>query len=172
MTKNQRNHINTTLGKVNNVTTARPISHQKQPSSSEKQQQTSNANESYIIQKQQKIIEELLDRLGRLERTVSAMKGELAFVRIVNTILSQQLDKADQYCRRLCMIVTDLLKPRKDETNYKDSRRVISAIASEAGLDKGEFMKHVDKVYPVGSMKNCKQPRIMKFTTHSFKEKV
>ena len=37
------------------------------------QQQASDAKESNLIQKQQKIIEELLDRLERLEGTVSAM---------------------------------------------------------------------------------------------------
>ena len=70
MIKNQRNHRNTTIGKVNNVATARPISHQKQPSTNEMQQQTSDPKESNLIQKQQKIIEELLDRLERLEGTV------------------------------------------------------------------------------------------------------
>ena len=55
------------------------------------QQQTSDAKESNIIKKQQKTIEELLDRLGRLRGTVSAMEGELAVARNVNTILAQQL---------------------------------------------------------------------------------
>ena len=173
MTKNQRNHRNTTPAKVSNVTTARPISHhQKQPSSNDMQQQTSDAKELNVIEKQQKIIEELLDRLGRLEGTVSAMEGELAVVRNVNTILSQQLDEVDQYSRRSCMVVTGLRKPEKDETNHKDSKRVISAIVSEAGLDEGEFMRHLDKVHPLGGTKSGKQSRIIKFTTHSFKEKV
>ena len=140
----------TTPGKVSNVTTARPISHQKQPSTNEIQQQTSDAKVSNLIQKQEKTIEEFLDRLGRLEATVSAMEGELAVVRNVNTILSQQLDEVDPYSRRLCMIVTDLRKPRKDETNNEDRKRVISAIAGETRLDRGEFTKHVDKVHPVG----------------------
>ena len=64
-----------------------------------------------------------------------------------------------------------LRKPGKDETNDEDSKWVISAIASETGLDKGEFTKHVDKVHPVGGTKNDKQLRIIKLTTHSFKEK-
>ena len=81
MTKNQRNHRNTTPAKVSNVTIARPISHKKQPSSNDMQQKNSDAKESNIIKKQQKIIEELLDRLERLEGTVSAMEGELAVVR-------------------------------------------------------------------------------------------
>ena len=52
------------------------------------EQQTSNAKVSNLIQKQQKTIQELLDRLGRLEVTISAMEGELAVVRNVNMILS------------------------------------------------------------------------------------
>ena len=108
MTKNKRNHRSTTSGKVSNIATTRPISHQKQPSTNEMQQQTSDAKESNLIQKQQKTIEELLDRLGRLEATVSAMEGELAVVRNVNMILSRQLDKAYQYSQRSCMIVTGL----------------------------------------------------------------
>ena len=104
MTKNQRNHKNATPGKVSKVTTVRPISHQKQPSTNEMQQQTSAAKELNLIQKQQKTTEELLDRLGRLEATVSAMEGELAAVRTVNTILSQQLDEANQYSQRSCMM--------------------------------------------------------------------
>ena len=125
-----------------------------------------------IFKKQQKIIEELLDRLGRLKGTVAAMEGELAVVRNANTILSQQLDEADQYSRRSCMVVMGLRKPEKDETNNEDSKRVISAIAGEARLDEREFMRHMDKVNPAGGMKNGKQSRIIKFTTHSFKEKV
>ena len=90
MTRNQRNHRNTTPGKVSNVTTARPISQQKQPSTNEMQQQTSDAKESTLIQRQEKVIEEFLDE------SVSAMEGELTVVRNVNTIY-QQLDEADQH---------------------------------------------------------------------------
>ena len=70
------------------------------------------------------------------------------------------------------MIVTGLRKPGKDEMNDEDSKRVISAIAREAGLEEGEFTKYVDKVHPVGNTKNDEQWRTIKFTTHSFKEKV
>ena len=84
-----------------------------------------------------------MDRQGRLKGTVSAIEGELAVVRNANTILSPQLDKADEYSRRSCMILTVLGKSRKDQTNDEDSRTVISAITSEAGLDEREFMKHV-----------------------------
>ena len=61
-----------------------------------------------IVKKQQKIIEELMERVGHLEGSVSAMEGELAVIRNVNTLLSHQLDEADSYSRRSCMIVKGL----------------------------------------------------------------
>ena len=54
------------------------------------------------------------------------------------------------------MIVTGLWKPRKDQTNDEDSKRAISPITSEARLDEEKFTKDVDKVHPVGDMKNGK----------------
>ena len=62
----------------------------------------------YIIKKQQQIIEELIERVSRLEGTVSVIEGELAVVRNVrnvNALLLCQLDDADSYSRRSCMIV-------------------------------------------------------------------
>ena len=73
-----------------------------------------------------------MERVGCLEGTVSAMKGELAAVRNVNTLLSRQLDEADSYCRRSCMIVTGLRKPENDGTNEEDGSNVISAVAKGA----------------------------------------
>ena len=74
----------------------------------------SNKSED-IIKKQQKIIEELMERVGEglLEGTVSALEGELAVVRNVNTLLLRQLDEADSYSRRSCMIVTGSPKSRE-----------------------------------------------------------
>ena len=113
-----------------------------------------------------------MERLGRLEGNVSAMKGELAVVRNVNTLLSRQPDEVDSYSRRSCMIVTGLQKPENDEKNEDDALNVISAVAKEAGIDEDDFRKHVDKMHPIGGAKNGNQARIIKFTTHSFKEKV
>ena len=58
-----------------------------------------------------------MERVDHLEGNVSTMKGELAVIQNVNTLLSRQLDEADSYSRRSCMIVTGLQKPKDDETN-------------------------------------------------------
>ena len=115
-----------------------------------------------------------MERVGRLEGTISTMEGELAVVRNVNTLLSRQLDEADSYSRRACMIVAGLRKPVNDEANEDDTLNVISAVAKEAGIDDNDFRKHVDKIHPIGGAKNGNQARVTvtKFTTYSFKEKV
>ena len=113
-----------------------------------------------------------MERVGCLEGTVSAMEGELAVIRNVNTLLLRQLDEADSYSRRSGMIVMGLRKPEDDETNEDDALNVISSVAKEAGVDENDFRKHVNKIHPIGGSKNGNQARIIKFTTHSFKEKV
>ena len=113
-----------------------------------------------------------MERVGRLEGSVSVMEGELAVVRNVNILLSRHLDEADSYSRRSCTIVTSLRKPENGETNDDDALNVISAVAKEAGIDENYFRKHVGKIHPIGGAKNGNQARIIKFTTHSFKEKV
>ena len=143
------------------------------PAPTSQQQLNHQINKSEdIIEKHQKIIEELMERVGHLEGTVSAMEGELAVIRNVNTLLSRQLDEADSYSRRSCMIVTGLRKPENHITNEDDMLNTISAVAKEAGVDKNDFRKHVDKIHPIGGTKNGNQARIIKFNTHSFKEKV
>ena len=113
-----------------------------------------------------------MERVDHLEGNVSTMKGELAVIQNVHTLLSRQLDEADSYSRRSCMIVTGLQKPKDDETNEDDALNVISAVAKEAGAVENDFRKHVDKIHPIGGAKNGNQVRIIKFTTYSFKEKV
>ena len=95
-----------------------------------------------------------MERVRRLEGTVSAMGGELAVVRNVNTLLSCQLDETDSNSQRSCMIVTGLRKPKNDKRNKDNALNVISAVAKEAGIDENDFRKHVDKIHPIGGAKN------------------
>ena len=75
-----------------------------------------------------------MERVDRLKGTVSAMEGELAVVRNVNTLLSRQLDETDSYSRRSCMIITGLRKLVNDETDVEDGLNTISAVAKDAGI--------------------------------------
>ena len=87
------------------------------PAPTSQQQLNHQTNKSEdIIKKQQKIIEELMDRVGRLEGTASAMQGELPVIRIVNTLLSPQLDETHSCSRRSCMIVRSCFLRISDST--------------------------------------------------------
>ena len=77
------------------------------PTSQQQQNHQTNKSEDFV-HKQQKIVEELMERVDHLEGTASAMEGELTIVRDVNTLFSRQLEEADSYPRRSCMIVTGL----------------------------------------------------------------
>ena len=70
------------------------------------------------------------------------------------------------------MIVTGLRKPENEEANEEDKLNVISAAAKEAEIDKNDFKKCFDKIHPMGGTKNENQARVIKFTTHSYKEKL
>ena len=71
------------------------------PAPTSQQQLNHQTNKSEdIIKKQLKIIEERMERVSRLEGTVSAIEGELAVVRNVNILLLRQLHDADSYSRR------------------------------------------------------------------------
>ena len=86
---------------------------------------------------------------GLLEGTVSALEGELAVVRNVNTLLLRQLDEADSYSRRSCIIVTGLRNPENDEKNNYDGLYVISAVTKKAGIDENYFRKPATKYIPL-----------------------
>ena len=91
-------------------------------------------------------------------------------VRNTNTLLSRQVDEADSYSRRSCMIVTG--SPKAQEWWNKRGWRVKRNVAKEEKRGENDFRKHVNKIHPIANAKNRNQARIIKFTIHRFKEKV
>ena len=103
---------------------------------------------------------------------IALHSSPISAIRLVfNTLLSHEIGEADSYSSRSCMIVTGLRKPKSDETNKEEELNAISAVAKEAGIDENDFRKHVNKIHPIGGAKKGNQVGIIKFTTHSFKEK-
>ena len=102
------------------------------PAPRSQQQQNHQTNKCKDIIKKQQIKEELMERVGLLEETVSAMEGELAVV------------------QRSSMIVTGLQKPKNDEKNKEDRLNIILTVMKEARIDKNDFWKHVDKIHLIG----------------------
>ena len=94
-----------------------------------------------------------MNTVDHLERTTSAMEGELAVELNVNTLLSHQLDVADSYSQRSCMIIKGLRKPENSETKKQERLNIILADGKEAGIDKNDFRKHVEKTHLIGGAK-------------------
>ena len=46
------------------------------------------------------------------------------------------------------------------------------AVAKLVGIDENNFKKHVVKIHFIGRTENGNQARIIKFITHSYKEKI
>lgn len=89
------------IGKKASITSIIEIS--ATPKSQHQQNhQTIKADEKYSMQKQQKIIEELMAWEGRLEEIVSAIKVNLLLCKLLTLFIQ------DTYSRRTCMIVTSL----------------------------------------------------------------
>ena len=103
MNKKQKNQENTP--KKASITS---INGTPEPPTFQQQQNHQTNKSENFIQKQQKIIEELTEKLDHLKETISTMEGELTVVRNVNTLLLHQLGEADSYSRRSCTIVTSL----------------------------------------------------------------
>ena len=81
----------------NTCTTSINVTPPAPPAPMSQQQLNHQINKSEDMERQQNIIEELMERVGRLEGTVSVMEGELAVIRNINNLLSCQLDEADSY---------------------------------------------------------------------------
>ena len=54
------------------------------------------------------------------------------------------------------MIIKGLRKSENDETNKEDGLNIILAITKEAGIDKSDFRKHLNKIHPIGGAKKWK----------------
>ena len=99
MNKKQKNKKNTPKKVCTTSINGTPPAPPPAPTSQQQLNHQTSKSED-IIKKQQKIIEALMERVDRLEGTVSAMEGELAVIRNMNTLLSRQLDEADSCSRR------------------------------------------------------------------------
>ena len=131
------------------------------------------------IRKQQKIIDELLAPLDKLQGTLETMRREVTVMKQVNTKLSSEvhrnqlkIEDGKQYSHRSCVIVTGCKVPRSQTTKEEGNRNVIAQVAQEVGMDKDHIKKDADKIHPVGGPEDGKQARIVKFTTGNFKERI
>ena len=128
-----------------------------------------------IIQQQQVTIDELLARIVKLEERVIVFEGGLASVRHVTYVLQEQLtartDELEMYSRRSCLVLTRLCK--KENKNLNKLKEDVPETLYETGISKEEISGNIDKLHKIEKTnKNNTQNTIVKFKSHSFKEKI
>ena len=134
-----------------------------------------HAASEVIIQQQQVTIDELLARIVKLEERVIVLEGGLASASHVTSVLQEQLtaktDELEMYSRRSCVVLTGLCK--EENENFNKLKEDVLETLCETGISKEEISNNIDKLHRIGKTnKNNTQNTIVKFKSHSFKEKI
>ena len=125
-----------------------------------------------LADKQQQI-DKLIKRVNQLEGKVPILDSQLTVSETVNNLLKKKVDDLEAYSRRSCIHVNGL---QKDDHENNDNLRktVVENISSKTGISKENIERSIDKLHRTGKYDQTtkKQPGIVKFTIHSFKEQV
>ena len=100
------------------------------------------------------------------------MEGKVAIQETVNNLIEQKKDDLEAYSRRPFAILSGIQKPKEERReNIKTS---VLENLQKTGLPKEERKKNVDKRHRVWRFDHKTQAHliIIKFKTHSFKEKI
>ena len=153
-----------------------PLNHQLQRAPPTTLQSQKQQHMTILFQK----INKLTSRVDFLEGRVTQLQAEISISSQVNTVLEAQLDDLQQYQRRSCMIV-DGIKPTIKETTedlmMKIRKAVTEKLIDEKGIDSNnplstkDFNDNSDKCHRIGPIRDGKQAAIIKFKSHSFREK-
>ena len=127
-----------------------------------------------IIEQQQITIDELLVSIVKFEECVIALEGRLASFSHVTSVLQEQLtpktDELEMYSKRSCIILSGLCK--EENINLNKLKENVVETLCEIGISKEEITNNIDKLHRIGKTdKNRTQNTIIKFKSHSFKEK-
>ena len=125
-----------------------------------------------LADKQQQI-DKLIKRVNQLEGKVPILDSQLTVSETVNNLLKKKVDDLEAYSRRSCIHVNGL---QKDDHENNDNLRktVVENISRKTGISKENIERSIDKLHRTGKYDQTtkKQPGIVKFTIHSFKEQV
>ena len=120
--------------------------------------------------KQQDAVNALLNKIFSLEQEVQSLQGVLATSKHVSSMLQIQLDNQEAYSSRTCLLISGVDSQLKEE---QINQKVVDII-EETGVDGDIIQDNIDKLHSTGKKYNNHntQSVIVKFKTHSFKEKV
>jgi hypothetical protein len=140
---------------------------QKQHKQQQKQQQKKK-DESGPSSKDEEIAS-LRQQLQAMQVRLEAVESQVAITSKVNTILSKEVDRLEQYGRRNSVVIRGI-PPKEDETNGELKQCVKDIVAVDLGL-KEQFKVDFDKTHRIGPVlttpKGKRQDVIVRFKSHS-----
>ena len=130
-----------------------------------------NASLEEQLKQQQLLIDKLTSRINALESHVQLLEGKIAIQKTVSNLPEHNTDDSEAYSRRPCAILSGTEKP-KEESRENIKTSVLENL-QETGLPPEEIESNISKLHRVGRIHETQtQPIIVKFRTHSFKEKI
>ena len=154
------------------ATPVQQVSHVDQISDLPTLHNKNNASLEEQLKQQQLLINKLMSRINALESHVQLLGGKIATQESVSNLLEQKTDNLEAYSRRPCTILSGIQKLKKEsQGNIKTS---VLENLQKTGLPLEEIERNIDKLHRVGrfDQETQAQPIIVKFKTHSFKEKI
>ena len=117
-------------------------------------------------------IKQLKDQIISLDRKVNTLETKLieadahiAVISQTSTLLRNELDRAEQYSRRSCIIMHGM-KADENTNHLKEVKKILQKSAPEV-------VQSIDKTHPIGPINNeGKQSMIIKFSKHSSVKKI
>ena len=124
------------------------------------------------LAEQQQQNDKLIKRLNELERKVLILDSQLAVPETVNNLLKKKADDLEAFSRRSCIHANGLQKD-DHENNGNLRKTVVENISSKTGISKDNIERSIDKLHRTGKYDQTTktQPVIVKFTSHSSKNK-
>ena len=113
------------------------------------------------------IMDELNDmkkRIAVMEKEIIQLKSKQAISERISERLKYELDKANQYTRRSCVILNDVPVARNEKQHVTEQK--VKNIMGEAGISK-DIINDIDKLHHLGKNWQNKQKVIIKFRSHS-----
>lgn len=106
-------------------------------------------------------------KVSSLQNQLTVEKTTIAIATNTSTLLRRELDKAEQYSRRSCVVLSGVPTTAQDKpSNYK--KKVETILNKHAPTT----TTSIDKAHPIGPIIDGKQSLIVKFSKHSSAKKV
>ena len=123
------------------------------------------------MKSQDEIVAKLTARIANLEKTVERLQSELVITKNVNDILTNEADDLQQYQWRQCVVI-DSLQTTPNETISQVTQKAENALAQQLmKLDPDEVVNQIEKCHRTGLLKDNGTKTIVRFKSHSFREK-